>query len=45
MPAFSSSDESTSEHQTGDGRGFATCNARYHDTEPYVWETTPVLAG
>jgi hypothetical protein len=45
MPAFCplcASDERTSEHRTDDGRRFAICEARYHGTEPYVWETAPL---
>ena len=44
MPAFCplcASDERTTEEHTADGRRFAVCEASYHGTEPYVWETTP----
>ena len=44
MPGYCSlcaSDEFTSERATDDGRLFAVCSARYHGTEPYVWEPTP----
>lgn len=44
MPAFCplcASDERTTEEHTADGRRFAVCEANYHGTEPYVWETTP----
>ena len=47
MPAYCSlcaSDDYTSERETDDGRVFAVCSARYHGTEPYVWEPTPTLS-
>ena len=43
MPAYCSlcaSDEHVSEQKTEDGRVYATCSARYHGAEPYVWEPT-----
>lgn len=43
MPAFCplcASDEETREEHSDDGRSFAVCEAKYHGTEPFVWEPT-----